>query len=38
MFAIGFRFVTIATDSGLMARAVREHIAIARKSAAPVAG
>src|ERR1700688_605919 len=33
MIAMGFRFVTIANDSGLMARAAREQIAITRKNA-----
>jgi hypothetical protein len=37
MIAMGFRFVTIANDSGLMARAAREQIAITRKSAGDVA-
>src|SRR6202166_2612737 len=33
MIAMGFRFVTISNDSGLMARAAREQIAITRKNA-----
>src|SRR5271156_4762544 len=33
MIAMGFRFVTIANDSGLMARAAREQVGIARKNA-----
>jgi 4-hydroxy-2-oxoheptanedioate aldolase len=37
MIAMGFRFVTIANDSGLMARAAREQIAITRKGAGDVA-
>jgi 4-hydroxy-2-oxoheptanedioate aldolase len=37
MIAMGFRFVTIANDSGLMARAAREQIAITRKNAGDVA-
>src|SRR5882762_7330073 len=37
MIAMGFRFVTLANDSGLMARAAREQIAITRKNAGDVA-
>jgi len=37
MIAMGFRFVSIANDSGLMARASREQIAITRKNAGDVA-
>jgi 4-hydroxy-2-oxoheptanedioate aldolase len=37
MIAMGFRFVTIANDSGLMARAAREQIAITRKNAGDIA-
>jgi 4-hydroxy-2-oxoheptanedioate aldolase len=37
MIGMGFRFVTIANDSGLMARAAREQIAITRKDAGDVA-
>jgi 4-hydroxy-2-oxoheptanedioate aldolase len=37
MIAMGFRFTTILNDSGLMARAAREQIAIARKNAGDVA-
>ena len=37
MIAMGFRFVTIANDSGLMARAARAEIAITRKNAGEVA-
>jgi 4-hydroxy-2-oxoheptanedioate aldolase len=37
MIAMGFPFVTIANDSGLMARAAREQIAITRKGAGDVA-
>jgi 4-hydroxy-2-oxoheptanedioate aldolase len=37
MIGMGFRFVTIANDSGLMARAAREQIAITRKGAGDVA-
>ena len=37
MIAMGFRLVTIANDSGLMARAAREQIAITRKEAGEVA-
>jgi 4-hydroxy-2-oxoheptanedioate aldolase len=37
MIAMGFRFVTIANDSGLMARAAREQIAVTRKGAGDVA-
>ena len=33
----GFRFVTLANDSGLMARAARNEIAIARKNAGAIA-
>jgi 4-hydroxy-2-oxoheptanedioate aldolase len=38
MIDMGFRFVTIANDSGLMARAAREAVAAVRKAAGPVAG
>ena len=37
MIAMGFRFVTLANDSGLMARAAREQIAITRKTASDIA-
>jgi 4-hydroxy-2-oxoheptanedioate aldolase len=37
MIAMGFRFVTLANDSALMARAAREQIAITRKGAGDVA-
>jgi 4-hydroxy-2-oxoheptanedioate aldolase len=37
MIQMGFRFVTIFNDSGLMARAARAEIAIARKTAGEVA-
>jgi 4-hydroxy-2-oxoheptanedioate aldolase len=37
MIHMGFRFVTLANDSGLMARAAREQIAITRKEAGAVA-
>jgi 4-hydroxy-2-oxoheptanedioate aldolase len=37
MIGMGFRFVTIANDSGLMAKAAKEQIGIARKSAGDVA-
>jgi Fe2+ transport system protein B len=37
MIAMGFRFVTILNDSGLMARAARAEIAVARKTAGEVA-
>jgi 4-hydroxy-2-oxoheptanedioate aldolase len=37
MIAMGFRFVTIFNDSGLMARAARAEIAVARKNAGDVA-
>jgi 4-hydroxy-2-oxoheptanedioate aldolase len=37
MIAMGFRFVTLANDSGLMARAAREQIAITRKTAGDIA-
>jgi len=37
MIAMGFRFVTLANDSALMARAAREQIAITRKAAGDVA-
>jgi 4-hydroxy-2-oxoheptanedioate aldolase len=37
MIGMGFRFVTILNDSGLMARAARAEIAIARKNAGDVA-
>jgi 4-hydroxy-2-oxoheptanedioate aldolase len=33
----GFRFVTLGNDSGLMARAARNEIAIARKNAGAIA-
>jgi 4-hydroxy-2-oxoheptanedioate aldolase len=38
MIDMGFRFVTIANDSGLMARAAREAVMATRKAAGPVAG
>ena len=38
MIGMGFRFVTIANDSGLMARAAREAVAATRKAAGDVAG
>jgi len=38
MIDMGFRFVTIANDSGLMARAAREAVLATRKAAGPVAG
>jgi hypothetical protein len=34
---MGFRFVTIANDSGLMAQASREQINIVRKNAGQIA-
>ena len=37
MIDMGFRFVTLLNDSGLMARAARAEIAIARKNAGEVA-
>ena len=37
MIGMGFRFVTLANDSALMARAAREQIAITRKSAGDIA-
>lgn len=37
MIGIGFRFVTIGNDSGLMARAAREAVAATRKAAGEVA-
>jgi 2-keto-3-deoxy-L-rhamnonate aldolase RhmA len=37
MIEMGFRFVTIGNDSGLMARAARNEIAIARKNAGAIA-
>jgi 4-hydroxy-2-oxoheptanedioate aldolase len=37
MIDMGFRFVTIANDSGLMARAAREAVLATRKAAGPVA-
>jgi 4-hydroxy-2-oxoheptanedioate aldolase len=37
MIAMGFRFVTLANDSGLMARAARAEIAITRKNAGDIA-
>ena len=37
MIAMGFRFVTIANDSGLMARAAREAVTATRKAAGDVA-
>jgi 4-hydroxy-2-oxoheptanedioate aldolase len=37
MIGMGFRLVTIANDSGLMAKAAREQIAITRKEAGEVA-
>jgi 4-hydroxy-2-oxoheptanedioate aldolase len=38
MIAMGFRFVTLANDSGLMARAARAEIDVTRKTAGEVAG
>jgi 4-hydroxy-2-oxoheptanedioate aldolase len=37
MIAMGFRFVTLSNDSGLMARAARAEIAVTRKDAGDVA-
>ena len=37
MVAMGFRFVTLFSDSGLMARAARNEIGIARKTAGEIA-
>jgi 4-hydroxy-2-oxoheptanedioate aldolase len=37
MIAMGFRFVTLSNDSGLMARAAREQIAVTRKTAGDIA-
>ena len=37
MIEMGFRFVTIGNDSGLMARAARNELAIARKNAGAIA-
>ena len=37
MIDMGFRFVTIANDSGLMARAAREAVSATRKAAGDVA-
>ena len=37
MIGMGFRFVTIANDSGLMAKAAREAVAETRKAAGDVA-
>lgn len=37
MIAMGFRFVTLANDSGLMARAARAEIAATRKTAGDIA-
>jgi 4-hydroxy-2-oxoheptanedioate aldolase len=37
MVEMGFRFVTLFSDSGLMARAARNEIAIARKNAGDIA-
>ena len=37
MISMGFRFVTIANDSGLMARAAREAVTATRKAAGDVA-
>jgi len=38
MIGMGFRFVTIANDSGLMARAAKEAVMATRKAAGEVAG
>ncbi len=38
MIDMGFRFVTVANDSGLMARAAREAVTAVRKAAGAVAG
>ena len=38
MIHMGFRFTTIANDSGLMARAAREAVTATRKAAGDVAG
>ena len=37
MIKMGFRFVTLSNDSGLMARAARNEIAIVRKDTGDVA-
>ena len=37
MIAMGFRFVTLSNDSGLMARAARSEIAVTRKDAGDIA-
>jgi 4-hydroxy-2-oxoheptanedioate aldolase len=37
MIGMGFRFVTLANDSGLMARAARGEIAVTRKNAGDIA-
>ena len=37
MIAMGFRFVTLANDSGLMARAARAEIDVTRKTAGDIA-
>jgi 4-hydroxy-2-oxoheptanedioate aldolase len=37
MIGMGFRFVTIANDSGLMARMARSEVAATRKAAGDVA-
>jgi 4-hydroxy-2-oxoheptanedioate aldolase len=37
MIGMGFRFVTIANDSGLMARAARAEVTATRKAAGDVA-
>ena len=37
MIGMGFRFVTIANDSGLMARAASEAVTATRKAAGEVA-
>jgi 4-hydroxy-2-oxoheptanedioate aldolase len=37
MIGMGFRLVTIANDSGLMAKAAKEQVGIARKAAGEVA-
>jgi 4-hydroxy-2-oxoheptanedioate aldolase len=37
MIGMGFRFVTIANDSGLMAKAAREAVQAARKAAGDIA-
>ncbi len=38
MIGMGFRFVTIANDSGLMAKAAKEAVQATRKAAGDVAG